>query len=106
MCDRLAFMEMTDAEKAAVIADYAWMSRQFADRRADERARAERYARPLSPLVAAPDLPPVAHPWSVRRPAPFRQPRQARRETLPQISFPWSAPWLAIPFQPPRAADR
>lgn len=62
MCDRLAFMEMTDAEKAAVIADYAWMSRQFADRRADERARAERYARPLSPLVAAPDLPPVAHP--------------------------------------------
>lgn len=53
MCDRLAFMEMTDAEKAAVIADYAWMARQFADRRADEHARAERYARTLSPPAPA-----------------------------------------------------
>lgn len=43
MCDRLAFMEMTEAEKAAVIAEYAHLERMLADRRADDRARAERF---------------------------------------------------------------
>lgn len=53
MCDRLALMEMTDAEKAAVIAEYAHLDRMLADRRSDAQARAERFGHATSPPVTA-----------------------------------------------------
>lgn len=52
-CDYPSFAEMSDAEQAAVIAEYAYLEQWRADRLADVRARAERFeANRYTPAMA------------------------------------------------------
>lgn len=56
MCDLDSFHGLTVDGQMRVL------ERMLADRTPEEAARAKRRAQTLSPLAAAPDLPPVDHP--------------------------------------------
>jgi len=56
MCDLDSFHGLTVDSQMRVL------ERMLADRTPEETARAARRGQTLSPLVTAPDLPPVAHP--------------------------------------------
>lgn len=72
MCDLDSFHLLTVDGQMRVL------EQMLADRRDDERARAERYARTFSPLVTTPVLPPAAKPLErvvASPPSPMEKPQ-------------------------------